>query len=106
DQGKYAEAETILRDCVRIRVQKLPNDWLTFSAQSLLGNALLGQKKYSEAEPLLLRGNDGLILHRAKIPADEKRRLVEALERLVRLYDEWGKPDQAATWRKKLEAAK
>ena len=26
----------------------------------------------------------------------------EALERLVQLYDAWGKPDQAAEWRAKL----
>jgi len=29
-----------------------------------------------------------------------------ALERLVQLYDAWGKPDQAAKWRQELEAAK
>ena len=25
--------------------------------------------------------------------------MTEALERLVQLYDDWGKPDQAAEWR-------
>lgn len=38
----------------------------------------------------------------AKIPAQGKPRLTEALERLVQLYDAWGKPDQAAEWRAKL----
>ena len=43
----------------------------------------------------------------AKIPAQGKPRLTEALERLVQLYDAWGKPDQAAEWRAKLpDAAK
>ena len=31
------------------------------------------------------------------------RLLVEALERLVRFYDYWGKPEEAAKWRKELE---
>jgi len=30
------------------------------------------------------------------------RRITEALERLVQLYDAWGKPAQAAEWKEKL----
>jgi hypothetical protein len=33
-------------------------------------------------------------------------RLTEALERLVQLYDGWGKRDEAARWRAELEARK
>ena len=32
-----------------------------------------------------------------------KPRPVEALERLVQLYDAWGKPEEAAKWRAKME---
>jgi outer membrane protein assembly factor BamD (BamD/ComL family) len=32
--------------------------------------------------------------------------VAEALERLVKLYDDWGKKDQASEWRQKLEEAK
>jgi hypothetical protein len=42
----------------------------------------------------------------AKIPAKDKDRLTEALERLVQLYDAWGKKDKADEWRKKLEETK
>ena len=42
----------------------------------------------------------------AKMPAQGKPRLSEALERLVQLYDAWGKPDQAAEWREKLKREK
>ena len=31
-------------------------------------------------------------------------RITESLERLVQLYDAWGKPVQAAGWKKKLAA--
>jgi hypothetical protein len=30
------------------------HDWQTFRAESLLGGSLAGQKKFAEAEPLLL----------------------------------------------------
>jgi hypothetical protein len=41
----------------------------------------------------------------AKIPAQGKVRLTEALERLVQLYDAWGQKDKADEWRKRLAAA-
>ena len=68
----------------------------------MLGGSLLGQKNYSGAEPLLLAGYEGMKAREAKIPPQGKVRLTEALERLVQLYDAWGKPDQAAVWRNKL----
>jgi hypothetical protein len=40
--------------------------------------------------------------HAAKIPAPRKHYLTEAGERVVRLYDDWGKPKEAAKWRARL----
>jgi hypothetical protein len=37
-----------------------------------------------------------------QIPARERPRLREAAELVVRLYEEWNKPDQALAWRTKL----
>jgi len=34
----------------------MPDDWLTFNTQSMLGGALLGRKRYADAEPLLVKG--------------------------------------------------
>src|SRR5207249_5022929 len=102
----WDKAEPILRDCIVIREKKAPDDWRTFNAKSMLGQALLGQQKYADAEPLLFGGLQGMKQREAKIPANAKVRLTEALERLVQLYDAWGKPDKAAEWRKELEAEK
>jgi hypothetical protein len=33
-------------------------------------------------------------------------RLTEAAQRLVRLYEAWGKPDEATRWRKEVNAVK
>ena len=59
---------------------------------------MLGQKKYAEAEPLLIAGCEGMLKRKAKIPPPAKPRLTEALERLVELYEATSKPDEAAKW--------
>jgi hypothetical protein len=38
----------------------------------------------------------------ARIPPPGKPRLADAAERVVRLYEEWGKKDKAAEWRTRL----
>ena len=101
-EAKWAEAEAALRECLKIREAKLPDDWSRFNAMSQLGGALLGQKKYPEAEPLIVQGYEGMKVREARIPPQAKPRLAQAAERVVRLYEAWGKPDQAAAWRAKL----
>jgi hypothetical protein len=39
----------------------------------------------------------------AKLPPQGKARLIEAVERLVQLYEATDKKDEAAKWRKKRE---
>jgi tetratricopeptide (TPR) repeat protein len=104
-QKKPVEAERKLRECLAIREKIQPDDWTTFDATALLGEALLEQKKYTDAEPLLLSGYKGMKEREAKIPSADKVRLTQALERLVRLYEVWGKNDKVAKWRKELEMA-
>src|SRR5262249_20158526 len=58
--GQYAAAEPLLRECLTIREKQEPDAWMTPNTQSLLGGALLGQKKYADAEPLLVKGYDGM----------------------------------------------
>src|SRR5262245_15706209 len=55
-----AAAEPILRECLVIREKVMPDSWQTFNAQAMLGGALLGQEKYEPAEPLLLKGYEGM----------------------------------------------
>lgn len=102
-QKKPAEAEAKLRECLTIREKIQPNDWTTYDTKSLLGEALMEQKKYGEAEPLLLSGYEGLKQRAAAIPPHAKSHLTKALERLVRLHQNWGKEEKAAHWQKELE---
>ena len=66
---------------------------------SALGDALAGEGKFGEAEPLLLNGYANL-KDNPQAPDLPKR---QALQRIVKLYEAWGKLDKAAEHRAKLE---
>jgi eukaryotic-like serine/threonine-protein kinase len=72
------------------------------STQSLLGNALLQQTRYSEAESLLILGYEGLKTRVGQSQQSDRHRVAESGERIVRLYAIWGQPCKAAEWQKKL----
>jgi tetratricopeptide (TPR) repeat protein len=101
--GQYAEAENVLRESLKIRESRLPDDWATFNTKALLGASLLGQRNFTEAEPLLLAGYEGMKQREGKIPAAGRIRLVEAVQRLVQLYEAWDRPEQAQAWRTRLQ---
>jgi tetratricopeptide (TPR) repeat protein len=104
--GQYPEAEKLLRECLAISAKSEPDVWSTFNTRSMLGAALLGLKNFDEAEPLLRQAYEGMKQREADIPPSGKARLSEAVERLVRLYEALNKADDAAKWRKELEALK
>jgi hypothetical protein len=101
---KWTEAEPMLRECLTIREKSQPDVWATFNAKSMLGGALLGQKKYADAEPLLLAGYEGMKQREKSIPPQGRPRLTEAVERLVQLYEALDKKDEVARWTKEREA--
>jgi hypothetical protein len=102
-QEKWADAEKILRETLELRRKKAPQDWTTNNTESLLGEALLGQKKYEEAETLLLAGYTGLNQKRFFIPpVAQAQRVNEAVERLIRLYEATNQPAKVEQYRKLL----
>jgi serine/threonine protein kinase/tetratricopeptide (TPR) repeat protein len=101
-QRKWADAEVVLREALDVGEQRQPDAWTTFDARSMLGGALSGQQKYAEAEPLLVRGYEGLKQRKDQLP--EPAMLTKALEQLVQLYEATGRTDRAAAYRQELEA--
>ncbi len=101
-QSTWLAAEPILRECLVIREKAQPDDWSTFNTRSMLGDSLMGQGKFAEAEPMIVCGYEGMKASEARIPGPAKPRLCEAAERVVRLYEAWGQKDKAAEWRVKL----
>jgi hypothetical protein len=67
--------------------------------------------RVGEAEPLLIQGYQGMKASQKDRAQPHhgpptSQRLSEVLERLVRLYDAWGKKNEADKWRTELEAIK
>jgi tetratricopeptide (TPR) repeat protein len=100
--GEYEEAlpeealplATEARD---IYVATLSEDhWRTAVAIGAEGAALAGLGNYEQAEPLLLRSYSVL----SQDPSAQARYVDDARRRLASLYSEWGKPEQAAEYRK------
>ena len=105
-QQNYAEATTLLREGLRLTEKHDVDAGYRFYVMNLLGASLAGQKKYADAEPFLLESCQGLQQRQSSVPLflNAPRRIKESLERLVQLYEAWGKPAQAAEWKEKLAA--
>jgi serine/threonine protein kinase/tetratricopeptide (TPR) repeat protein len=105
-QQKPADAEPGLRQALAI-LDKQANTGERLHAQSLLGAVLVDEGRYAEAEPLLLEAYRGMkhfaTEHKGE-GAFPRGRQVDALKRLVQMYDRWKRPDQAAKWRQELAA--
>ena len=101
-KGKLTEAEAHFHQCLAIREKNSPDNWQTFTARSLLGGNLLDQKKFAEAEPLLLSGYEGMKQRQDKIPAASKPLLKDTLQRVVTYYQATGQLDRSAQWQKEL----
>jgi hypothetical protein len=70
----------------------------------VLGGALLGQKRYDEAETLLRAGYEGMMRRADKIPLRSRARVREALDRLIAFAEATNRADDAKAW--KAERAK
>jgi tetratricopeptide (TPR) repeat protein len=101
----WGQAEPVLREALAIREKAQPKAWTTNNARSLLGEALAGQKKYAEAERLLVQGFEKLKKGKDQIPETFRAvRLTEAADRLIRFYETLQKKDEATRWRKERDA--
>jgi hypothetical protein len=99
---QYAKAEPVLRDVLAAQIKSSPDDWHRYNLESLLGAALLGQKKFPEAETLILSGYQGLKQEESTMSTPAKVFIKDAADRIPQLYTAWNKPDKAAEWREKL----
>lgn len=100
---RFEEAKPLLRQALTIRQTRrnFPGDWKTAKTESVLGACLTGQGKYDEAEQHLLHGYPII----AKDRGPGHRRTIEAIQRVINLYEAWNKPDKAAKYRAILSDA-
>ena len=102
EQDDFVEAEPLLRASIAGFERVSPNNWRRYDSMSLLGASLVGQRKYDEAEPLLIAGYAGILERETTIPACYRSKLEQARERILYLYQRWGKPVKHAEWRNRL----
>ncbi|HYO90529.1 MAG TPA: tetratricopeptide repeat-containing protein kinase family protein, partial [Pyrinomonadaceae bacterium] len=93
--GEPARGEPYLRQAIEARNRGLkPGHWMIGEAQGALGECLTVQRRYSEAELLLVESHTTL---KASLGQRDPR-TEEARLRLVALYEAWQKPEMAARY--------
>lgn len=102
-EHKYQEAEPLAREALDILEKTSAGNWKSFFTRCMLGASRAGQKRFSEAEPLLVSGYNGLIERKASIPIPNQSSVRDSAAWIVELYSDWGKAGEAAEWRAKLE---
>jgi tetratricopeptide (TPR) repeat protein len=132
-QQTLGEAELLARECLRVRENKAPDSWLTAATRHQLGAILLDEKKYSEAEALLVAGYQGMKNNQPELQkaiaagdfafisalprvlaADANPtggliriavavRMRESIDRLAQLYKATDRLEKAAEWSKKID---
>jgi serine/threonine-protein kinase len=93
-QGKVDEAEATIREALAIFRKKQPDSWRTADAESVLGSCLAAQRRFQEAEPLLVRSYTAL----KQDEGDGAKQASVARQRIIDLYTAWGRPDRAAAY--------
>jgi tetratricopeptide (TPR) repeat protein len=106
NEGNSTRAEALLRQALAAHEKGKMDTWLRYNCESLLGASLAGQKKYAQAEPLLLSGYNGMVQRISTIPAASRFSVEQAGKHIVKLYQEWGKQEEAAEWRQKIQVTK
>lgn len=101
-QGAAEEGEAWLRESVELRRASFPEGhWLVASGQSVLAGELIGMGQYGAAEALLLEAEPQLVAQLG----GEAGPVRDARDRLVRLYEEWGREAEAERWRGERDGA-
>jgi serine/threonine-protein kinase len=96
-------AERYLRESLALRRAAFPEGhWILASSENVLGEHYVLAGRYRDAEALLLPSERRLLeLRGLRSPS-----VVSARERLVALYEAWGKQEDAARWRAALDSAR
>jgi hypothetical protein len=76
----------------------------TLTSMGNLGSSFLSQRKFAQAESLLVSSYEGM-LQRAATAPESRPAAEEAGKRIVQLYQSWGRPDKAAEWTQRLRRA-
>ncbi len=99
-QDSFLEAERLAREASELLHQRLGPDDCTAYAEGVLGSSLTGLRRFEEAEHRLIGSYTFMHenMNATSYPA-------QAAERLIALYEAWGRDEQAARYRAVRDAA-
>ncbi len=100
-EGKYALAEPMVRQALEAVKNAPADNWVRLTAESVMGTTLVGEKRYAEAEPMMLHAYRGMLAGEGRVDAPDRDCVDFTRKWLVKLYEDWGRPDQAAEWKNK-----
>jgi serine/threonine protein kinase len=102
-QKRYAEAKPLAREAAAVYGRYAPNNAVRrFYFEGVLGAALLGQQKYTEAEPILLQAYQGMKRWERRSPGVMSQ-VTEVGGWIAQLYEATNQPEKARAWREKLK---
>ncbi|MEM9409890.1 MAG: serine/threonine-protein kinase [Planctomycetota bacterium] len=92
-------AVDLLSQVYEHRKSSMPNDWLTYNAQSVLGGAMLSQDNLDQAKSHLIDAYTGLKRTASDIPKRVRlERLTQAIERLIGWAENTGNEQAMNKW--------
>lgn len=95
--GDGVRAEELAERALALLERAAPRlRWRRADVESVLGGALIAQGRFEEAERRLLQSH---ILLDEQTEGRDRRYVEEARERVVRLYEAWDRPEEAARFR-------
>jgi serine/threonine protein kinase/Tfp pilus assembly protein PilF len=106
DQQHYTRGEAPLREALAVYEKTMPDSWERYDCEALLGVSLTGQKRFADAEPLLIAGYEGMLKQKDTASASERADLPKRADSILNLYHDWGKAEKIAEWQQKLQHAK
>jgi serine/threonine protein kinase/uncharacterized protein HemY len=101
NDGRAAQAEPLLEEATDLTRNALAADhWLTLVATADLGACLGLLQRFGEGEPLLVDSYQVL----QTTQGEDHRRSIRVQGQLVAFYEAWGRPDQAAAYKRSTAA--
>lgn len=94
-KGEYREAEESAGQALKSYDDAKVTGWRTADARSVLGAAVAGQGRFREAEPLVV----GALRDLRESKRDDDAYTRDALDRVIFLYERWGRAETAESFR-------
>ena len=102
EKAKFDEAEPLLQEAYALfRDHYAMKPELAAQSANWLGSIRVAQHAYPEAEVLLLSNPESLLVPTSAMSRAEQS---AAVGNILRLYQSWGKAEQAALWQRRLDA--